>query len=158
MKSGARRLKRSGVVTRGFRSAKRQEATPGALRRGDFHARGRGRRGNRSDQNDIRRRLLRFPRAVALHGFTGRGMGRVQHAADHGKGSGFAGHAPGQGRERQRQNGHNYDDRLDATHGQKLSTGRTTVCNYSFPQKANVTAPTRNRKEMAWFHLMRSPR
>src|ERR1700730_2924832 len=29
---------------------------------------------------------------------------------------------------------------------------------YSFPQKANATAPTRNRNETAWFHLMLSPR
>jgi len=34
----------------------------------------------------------------------------------------------------------------------------TILPDHSFPQKANATAPSKNKNDTAWFHLMLSPR
>lgn len=42
--------------------------------------------------------------------------------------------------------------------GDEWATSEKLANCYSFPQKANVTAPMRKKKETAWFHLTCSPR
>ena len=42
--------------------------------------------------------------------------------------------------------------------GLLFSAGNLTCSTHTFPQKAKVTAPTRNKNETAWFHLKASPK
>jgi hypothetical protein len=179
MKLGPRGFKRSGEESRCRRLREREEYTSSVFWSIEFHGRGQSRKRDGSDQSNVRQLFPRLHRAVARHRFARLRMGTVRQAAHHGRrGRCLAGHAPGNRRERNRQQCDDGEDGLCTTHPDKVITApqphaiaRRTVRPgaerrtepllaraYSFPQKANVTAPTRNRNETAWFHLMFSPR
>jgi hypothetical protein len=158
MRLGAGRFEGHGAETGNCCLREPREIIARGLQRSHFDARRHGAGRYRRDQCEIRRALLRLHRALADHGLARSGVCCVHRAIEGRGGNRFAGKAPRERRERKRQKSQHNENGVGAPHGEKLSTRGAHACNYSFPQKANVTAPTRNRNEMAWFHRTRSPR